>query len=464
MPNLWLVIVTGLTIIGLEWSRRRPWFEIDFFRAISLVLFVVYVVIPLMVIVRPVSTGAGYLEFATTITSAVAAKTSCAALLAVCAMHGGRVIARLGAQRAPRLQKLLLLDWPWLAVIAFSAIVGAGFAAVYIRLSGMGPIDLIRFSGSLRTGTEATAVSFTFLNLGGMIQTAGLWLVAEGTSKRALPGRRLLYIAAGGALSLAACVILLMRGGRLYVLCFAAAYGVLLVNRIRRAAFTSACFGVGLLAIVLWVIYGNVIFGRTEAVNTAHKISEAADVIEGNLYFPFASTAMAVTVVPDQMGFRYFSDFFFGPVAAFSPIVDRIAVRLTGELLSEGLAQPTVAQVNSEFFLGSGAALTEIPVDIVAFGYYSLGFAGVVILAAAFGWLVEKLNQLTSAGRGFMEGWRSQLIIYMSSTALIYSDLRSALSDGYFIVLPSMLLVLAALARVKTQASGGPAVPKPART
>ncbi|KWV50627.1 hypothetical protein AS156_01375 [Bradyrhizobium macuxiense] len=96
--------------------------------------------------------------------------------------------------------------------------------------------------------------------------------------------------------------------------------------------------------------------------------------------FPIVNVLTTVQKVPGTVGYRWFADL----VLPFLQLVPKRLVPLRDHL------PPKLVELNTRFQVGD--VEWGIPVDLVSFGWYSLGVVGVVLTSFGFGWVAKNLE------------------------------------------------------------------------
>src|SRR6185295_16377237 len=96
--------------------------------------------------------------------------------------------------------------------------------------------------------------------------------------------------------------------------------------------------------------------------------------------FPFVNLASVMIHVPRDTGYRWYADL----VLPFFHLLPKRLIPI-GEYLP-----PRLFEVNTQFQVGNVS--WAVPVDLISFAWFSSGFAGVLVVGFAFGWLVRLIE------------------------------------------------------------------------
>lgn len=140
--------------------------------------------------------------------------------------------------------------------------------------------------------------------------------------------------------------------------------------------------------------------------------------------FPYITLANAINVVPGEVMYRWFVDI---PIAVVHLLPDR--------LLSITPPQ-TVNMINVEQLNG------PIPVDLVSFGYYSLGISGVLIVCFSFGLLLRIFDRLLPENsNAIVVVFRTAWIMFLGFHVM-YGNPYHAVIEGFALFAGTAALLL----------------------
>lgn len=114
--------------------------------------------------------------------------------------------------------------------------------------------------------------------------------------------------------------------------------------------------------------------------------------------FPFATLVSAIEAVPSQVGFRWFAD------------VPLVVLRLVPELLFYMPLPDPLWAVNTRLLTDPGYG-GGVPPDLLSFGWFSLGFAGSLMVALAYGALMQTVVRTLPVGTYGAEVFRSTWLL-----------------------------------------------------
>jgi hypothetical protein len=237
-------------------------------------------------------------------------------------------------------------------------------------------------------------------------------------------------------------VLMIHRAGRLDLAALLA--GFLIVKYIGKKEIPWLRMAVFSVVFACFAAVGKVLFWRLSHFDQELEIGGFGRVFHslmGEILFPHFATVTALTYAGGEMqSYRYFVDI---PIA----LVNLVPSALFGV---EKLR--TVAQINTDLM----ATGSPIPVDLVGFGYYSLGLPGVLIWAAVFGacaGLVDRrarreppvVAQTVIAFAGIMFGVR---VLYCEPTHIILNSLHVLIVIAVVFLPGSRIQRVAAATRV----------------
>ncbi|MEQ9560236.1 MAG: hypothetical protein RIG67_31045 [Rhodospirillales bacterium] len=209
---------------------------------------------------------------------------------------------------------------------------------------------------------------------------------------------------------------------------FAPVLAGIFLMRMRR--WTYAATGAGVAAVLLLAAAPYHLFIDPMAVLPGMVSNLFADLDRVILYilkdfsFPHLAAAHTLTVVPDQIPFRYFIDV---PLGALYMLPNFSGVETL---------PPMILSLHVQL-------LRWIPVDLFSFGYYSLGTSGVLITFAVFGaalalfdlWLTESVGWL---GQALRAAW-----LFYLPFRLFYADPYAAAQTGFGLIIGTLIILLA---------------------
>ncbi len=141
--------------------------------------------------------------------------------------------------------------------------------------------------------------------------------------------------------------------------------------------------------------------------------------------FPYLTLANTSVDVPNVSPYRFFADV---PLAGLYLVPQRVF----------GLTHPqSVSMVNTELVTDGGSG--TIPVDLLSFGYFSVGLIGVVAVSLAFGAALTLCEPVFSGRKGAV--FRMALLFFMAFRVM-YGDPVLAAQAGFNLILIVALLLL----------------------
>jgi hypothetical protein len=158
------------------------------------------------------------------------------------------------------------------------------------------------------------------------------------------------------------------------------------------------------------------------------------------MLFPHVATVTAIHSAPDVTPYRFFLDI---PIS----IINLIPSAIFGFTKIQ-----TVAEINT-ILVNSGA---PIPVDLVGFGYYSLGTAGVIMWVFLYGWLSGKLDSLFTDSAGRWSIVRAFLAVTFGLRVAYCEPTHVVLSSFHMFIILAILLPVLWMRPRAARKSGSP--------
>ncbi|MAY67138.1 MAG: hypothetical protein CMM77_08420 [Rhodospirillaceae bacterium] len=171
--------------------------------------------------------------------------------------------------------------------------------------------------------------------------------------------------------------------------------------------------------------------GYTYSVLSSMIESLGTDLIKAVLFvlgeyaYPHLVAAHTLTAVPDPIDFRYFIDIPLG------------FLHMLPSLSGVDTWPPMILSLHVRI-------LPWIPVDLVSFGYYSLGTLGVVITFAGFGVILALFDSWLTHGRGWLaQSFRAAWLFYLPFR-LFYADPYVSAQVGFGLITATLFVLAAA--------------------
>lgn len=265
----------------------------------------------------------------------------------------------------------------------FGLMVGiVGVISMFIYMNAIGGFSvMIKYGAAFRSNDPLIVTKWSFLkNIAVLVIPSSYFFFALSYSKKSVISRRISQVFFC-AFCLASLIILFHRSGRLQL----AAYCIIfpMVKQIERKKISPFFLFIAVFCLFIFVLFGKEIFHFLIVPDSiSNKLAQFSSLMDLfiNFFieftFPFVVLANTIENVPHIIGFRWFCDFPLG-------ILHILPSRLLDLQLSDTVTMVNVAQLNA-----------PIPVDLISFGYYSLGVPGVIIICVLFGRLLRAFEIL----------------------------------------------------------------------
>jgi len=139
--------------------------------------------------------------------------------------------------------------------------------------------------------------------------------------------------------------------------------------------------------------------------------------------FPYPNLANAVNAVPVEVGYRYFRD-----------VPQALTLLLPKRLLALQMPE-TVTAINIRQ-IGE-----PIPVDLMSFGYYSLGLPGILVTCLVFGLTLGLFDRLLpSGGSPVISVLRVAWLLFLSFRVM-YGDPWNTLKSGFALIVCTLIVL-----------------------
>lgn len=154
--------------------------------------------------------------------------------------------------------------------------------------------------------------------------------------------------------------------------------------------------------------------------------------------FPFMNIANSVEIVPKVEGYRYFSD-----------ILLSIGYLLPSSWLERDLPR-SVSSINSDYFLTQGT----VPVDLVSYGYYSLGVLGVAITMTTFGIILGCFDHILPHTKS--PTWATLRVAWLIflPMRLVYGDPSIILKIGFTLIVCTAVVFVTSYKYYRPEGAG----------
>ena len=375
--------ILGLFILSSIIFREKNRNAIDFFFMASLVYLLIFSLVPIIFHVTRIIAGENpdenYLPFYSHSDHIYYTYSSIVALLGYIIMFFGYQLSSkfIHAKQQEYFNNDLSagdkkLRNTLIFTIVFAAIGLLSFV-VYLNSAGSW-LETIKYSAYYRSNPIITKYSY-MKNVAPFVVISSYFAFALTTYTKSPGAKFLSYLLFSASFSSSA-IVLFHQAGRLnlflYIMTFPAAY--CLINK--KGMKYLIAFGAVLFSFI--IVLGKELFNIFIVNNSVFKKSDVV-ISDNNFFiteiinefsFPMLNISNAVDVVPKIVPFRYFSD-----------ILTAVGSTIPNSWLPTLEMQQSISSVNTSFFATSGA----VPVDLITFGYYSMGVPGVLIVMFCFG-------------------------------------------------------------------------------
>lgn len=436
-----IAVILGLLIIFIETVRPKNHQFMDFFRFISLVYFIVYVICPIFISysIFGINAQAGLGWFRSSKTSLLYAETF--ALMGYPLLFFGysgassivttMITGSNGGNASIKLETKSHFSKRRLFVVGSLLGLAGGISLVFYASQIGGLFSLIKYAGALRSGEPPIITQYSFLkNVSPLVLSAsfifyGLWKDYK-EDRRVWLYRFLFFLTL-----LMSMTIMFHIAGRLRLFSYLMTFPM--VNMAINGRFKVRSLVFGLVFAVLLILFGKQVFhlfvdpetlSRKMNLLRSENYSGLTAII-GEFSFPLAVIANTVCyAVPNQIPYRYFVDF---PLAI---------IYLVPKRFFNIKDLPVTANSLNGLQFGGG-----IPIDLISLGYYSLGVLGVVILLLLFGATLRLMDRIFMNQNEFIvETFRVSWMFFLGFR-IMYGDPVNSLKAGFYLVIGTVLLL-----------------------
>ncbi|PWT76530.1 MAG: hypothetical protein C5B60_04045 [Chloroflexi bacterium] len=443
-----IALALGCIIVAHEAFRVRKRSQVDFLMAASLLYFVCFCIVPIYLQTLK-NTDLGFWNWIFRLPFErreyfSASLLSIAGYVAIVAGYYATEYGPVGKTFRDRLaNKAWFIPETLKVIIAlFFGVVGIVSLFIYANEVG-GFAIMVQAVGFFRNQTEA------YSNFGFLIKVAPFTSVSSyvfwdlfASSRDNL--RKVLYCIGFWLMFMSSLLILYSLGGRVqfvfYILTF-----VLYVSFQRGKLPVPQAF----LAALLFVVV--ILFGK-EVTNLNVYVSEdlvgnaweefSTEPLSGirkillEFSLPFVTLANIIELVPNEMSYRWFADIPLG-----------VAYLLPKPLLGLNLP-PTVTMVYDD------EMDAPIPIDLLSFGYTSMGVIGTIIVCLVFGLLLCLADlYFPPVGNKTVVLLRAAWLLYLSAQVM-YGSPQHALVAGFPLLVGTFAIVLSGKYRMLPEAAG----------
>jgi hypothetical protein len=429
-----LPLLLGVWILITEVRRGQVPGMVDSLRGASAFFFVSFALAPVYLAFAPIGDSSQW-AWVRSGSSDERVQASLASILC----YGAMVVAyfrfaRLGsgvkAIRRPSVLGSVSSRTAWRVGIICT---GAGVAAfvVYAWDAG-GIITVLQNSMIMRVvGDEYLVSRFAFLKNASLVTIAGSYLLM-GAQLDPLGRPRVKRVIVW--LSYAASLVILYHlAGRLLMILYLSVFAMVrpYIGKRMGAIRTAGLVAIGLaIAILGKQIFNFYIYREGLGAQMDRVWYETADVLSAltlEFSFPYGNLCAFVKHVPSDLPYRWFLDV---PVSLISLLPDSLL----------GLDLPNSASRDYSLWQGFGIG-TELPVDLVSFGYLSLGVLGIVIVGYAFGTALRVADETLSWWSPVVVPLRIAWVQFLA-TRVMYGDPSHGAVSGFGLVACTALVIV----------------------
>jgi len=142
--------------------------------------------------------------------------------------------------------------------------------------------------------------------------------------------------------------------------------------------------------------------------------------------FPFPVAAHTLSLAEDAVGYRYFVDL---PLAMLYMLPSIGGVDVWPEMISH---------------IHNRIVPLQLPYDLVSFGYYSLGFAGVGLVFMAIGAAFAVMDAWLAQGKGWLSRVLLAAWMMFLPFRIMYADPYTSMKTGFGLIVGTVLVVVMA--------------------
>lgn len=306
-----------------------------------------------------------------------------------------------------------------------------GLICMFIYMNAIGGFTvMIKYAALFRLKDPPIVTKWAFLkNAAVLVIPSSYFFFALSYSIKSVISRRISQLFFG-AFYLASLIILFHKSGRLQLAIYCIIFPM--VKQIERKKISPFFLFIAVFCLFIFVLAGKEIFHFFFVQDTiSNKLAQFSSPIDPFIYFfieftfPFVVLANAIENVPDIVGFRWFCDFPLG-------ILYTLPSRFLDLQLSDTVTMVNVAQLNA-----------PIPVDLISFGYYSLGVPGVIIICILFGSLLRVFEILLplNVHKVFVI-FRCAWMVFLTFM-IMYADPSNVIKTGFglFVATPILFFI-----------------------
>lgn len=309
-----------------------------------------------------------------------------------------------------------------------------GLGSFYVYTMALGGVSRMLQIGILLRGNEVSVnSSWMFLkNIAPIVMVSSYFFYAlaqTGNNRDARLVGRIMFLCT----FFVSMLLLYHQAGRMSFLIYIMTFPLSKIVYFKKLKLSYIIMGV--VAFVSLVLFGKQIFnlavysaGVSNRVDMIKETGNFLSLLMVEFSFPFASLGNVIEKFSTGANFRYFIDFIQG---IMSIIPDSVVS--TSNMSS-------INTVNTEMFniTSSGA----VPVDLVSFGYYNFGLAGVMITCFAFGMFMRLLDSLFSDTSTYLASILRGAWMIFIAFRITYAAPKNALVTGFALIVATASLFL----------------------
>ena len=387
--HIYTSIAFASCIILFELLRQKPAGNIDFLSGVNILFLICYYLSPiLLLLIQNYQMPSGWLwlykchfHYSSLLWASIVSFMGYVSIVFgyyfrdICdGIYGGNWLAQTYVSSLKEFENKLFI---------FGLMIGiVGIICMFIYMNAIGGFSvMIKYAAAFRGDDPLIVTKWSFLkNVAVLVIPSSYFFFALCYSKKSVIGCRIsqLFFCAFYSASL---IILFHRSGRLQL----AAYCIIfsMVKQIERKKISPFFLFIAAFCLFIFVLFGKEMFHFFIVPDSiSNRLARFVSPIDLFIHFfiefafPFVVLVNAVENVPDIVGFRWFFDFPLG-------ILHALPNRLLDVQLGDTVTMVNVAHLNA-----------PVPVDLISFGYYSLGAPGVIIVCVLFGRLLRAFEIL----------------------------------------------------------------------
>lgn len=454
-------VVLGIVIIMVELLRNRKKAQVDFISGVNIIYFICFCIVPIFLLAENISNLGDWnwiltVNFDSTAFLLAAAVAIIGYTYILMGYYSSLFISgRANMRSVPIGNETGEMDCSYSRLLLLGHIlffISLACLIIYIRSIGGFWISLM-YASAFRGDMPPIVTKWSFLkNIIPLMKFASFFYY--GAIKKAGGTAAKIYAKSMFAVSFAITVyVLFHKAGRRNLAFYLFVF--LLASMIQKNRISKKAIAAFMLIAAFVTLFGDTlfyIFLKNEALYDSISSFDAGapGILKQVLLefsFPFVTLANAITDLNTSISMRFFSDIPLG-----------FAYMLPQKLLNIELPG-TISEYNTLRFKASGT----IPVDLISFGYYSLGIAGVMLVCYLFGWsLLQIKRKFGGTADPITAVFKAEWIISMAFMVM-YGDPDMVIKSNFSLFAATILLFCGLRKGKKDESNYGKSYKSPVR-